>query len=136
MKQSNKYNRLALNANDHSFLNTKIEFTPDKFEYNQNMISYEVMEVLCDYLHKLRMDYVSRSAIKNEKIKNEEPRLKAIRKQVIDLQNMERKAQILLNWTGIKLKPGVEDPKGTKYIDRSPKSGLADGLPEEKNENN
>ena len=43
-------------------------------------IPYDVMESLCDYFTKLQRDYVSRANIKNEKIKNEEPRLKAIRK--------------------------------------------------------
>ena len=88
------------------------------------------MEVLCDIFHKWRMDYVSRAGIRNEKIKNEEPRLKAIRKQITDLRNTEHKAQIILNWLGIRRKPDIPEPKGTKYVNRSPKSGLANGLPE------
>ena len=128
MKQSFKYNRLPLNANDNSFLNTKIVFTPEVFEYDEEKIPYEVMEVVCDMLHKWRMDYVSRAGIKNEKIKNEEPRLKAIRKQIEDLKATERKAQILIQWLGIKRKPDIPEPKGTTYIERSPKSGLTDGI--------
>ena len=129
MKKSFKYNHIELNANDNSFLNTKIDFTPEVFDYDETKIPYEVMAVLCDIFHKWRMDYVSRAGIRNEKIKNEEPRLKAIKKQVLDLQNTERKAQVILNWLGIKRKPNIPEPKGTKYANRSLKSGLANGLP-------
>ena len=131
MKKSFKYNHLELNANDDSFLNTKIDFTPDVFDYDHDKIPLEVMTVLCDIFHKWRMDYVSRAGVRNERIRNEEPRLKAIRKQIIDLKNTEHKAQVILNWLGIKRKPDIPEPKGTRYVDRSPKSGLADGLPEE-----
>ena len=124
MKQKYKYNRLPLNANDNSFLNTKVEFKPEIFEYDHEKIPYDVMEVLCDYFHKLRMDYVSRAGVKNEKIKNEEPRLKAIRKQVEDLKRTEEKAQTLLKWLHIARREDVPEPKGVTYINRSPKSGL------------
>ena len=93
------------------------------------------MEVLCDMFHKWRMDYVSRAGVRNEKIKNEEPRKKAIKKQITDLQNTEHKAQVILNWLGIKRKPDIPEPKGTRYVDRSLKSGLANGLQKE-NDNN
>ena len=85
---------------------------------------------LCDYFCKLEKDYVSRSNVKNEKIKNEEPRKKAIKKQITDCQRFEEKAQAILRWLGIKRKDNVEEPKGTKWVERSPKSGWADGLPE------
>lgn len=135
MKKSFKYNHLELNANDDSFLNTKIDFVPEIFEYDTEKIPYDVMEVLCDIFHKWRMDYVSRAGIRNEKIKNEEPREKAIKKQITDLQNTEHKAQVILNWLGIKRKPDIPEPKGTRYVDRSLKSGLANGLQKE-NDNN
>lgn len=135
MKKSFKYNNLELNANDDSFLNTKIDFVPEIFEYNIEKIPYDVMEVLCDMFHKWRMDYVSRAGVRNEKIKNEEPRKKAIKKQITDLQNTEHKAQVILNWLGIKRKPDIPEPKGTRYVDRSLKSGLANGLQKE-NDNN
>ena len=135
MKKSFKYNNLELNANDKSFLNTKIDFVPEIFEYDTSKIPYDVMEVLCDIFHKWRMDYVSRAGVRNEKIKNEEPRKKAIKKQITDLQNTEHKAQVILNWLGIKRKPDIPEPNGTRYVDRSPKSGLANGLPKE-NDNN
>lgn len=89
------------------------------------------MQVICDVLHKWRMDYVSRAGIKNEKIKNSEAREKAVKKQIEDLKHIESKAQTLLNWLDIKLKPDITEPKGTTYITRSPKSGLADGLQED-----
>lgn len=130
MKQSFKWNALPLNQNDNSFLNTKIEFTPEVFEYDESMIPYDAMESLCDYFNKLEKDYVSRSNIKNEKIKNEIPRLRAIKKQIIDCQKFEAKAQALLRWLGIKRKPDIPEPKGTKWIERSPKSGWDNGLPE------
>lgn len=130
MKKSFKYNHIELNAHDDSFLNTKIDFVPDVFDYDHDKIPLEVMEVLCDVFHKWRMDYVSRAGIRNEKIKNEEPRLKAIRKQVEDLRATEHKAQVILNWLGISRKPGIPEPKGTKYAERSIKSGLANGLGE------
>lgn len=129
MKKSSKYSHLELNANDNSFLNTKIDFTPEVFDYDQNSIPYEVMTVLCDMFHKWRMDYVSRAGIKNERIKKEEPRQKAIRKQILDLQATEHKAQVILTWLGIRRKPDIQEPEGTKYVDRSPNSGLANGLP-------
>ena len=128
MKYSCKFNRLPLNANDNNFLNTKIDFTPEVFVYDEGKIPYEVMEVLCDYFHKLRMDYVSRAGVRNEKIKNEEPRNRAIKKQQEDLKNTEKKAQILLNWLHVARREDVPEPKGTKYIDRSPKSGLDTGV--------
>ena len=136
MKKSFKYNNLELNANDKSFLNTKIDFVPEIFEYDTSKIPYDVMEVLCDIFHKWRMDYVSRAGVRNEKIKNEEPRKKAIKKQITDLQNIEHKAQVILNWLGIKRKPDISEPKGTRYVDRSPKSGLANGLSKENNNGN
>lgn len=128
MKKSFKYNHIELNANDDSFLNTKIDFVPEVFDYDKDKIPLPVMEVICDMFHKWRMDYVSRAGIKNEKIKNEEPRNKAIKKQIIDLKNTERKAQIILRWLGIKRKPDIPEPKGTKYVDRTPKSGLDNGI--------
>ena len=130
MKQSFKWNALPLNSNDHSFLNTKITFCPEVLDYDEEKIPYDVIAVICDYFTKLQRDYVSRANIKNEKIKKEEPRLKAIRKQIIDCQKTESKAQILLRWFGIKRKPDIPEPKGTKWIERSEKSGWADGLPE------
>ena len=130
MKQSFKWNALPLNQNDDSFLNTQIIFTPEVLEYDEDRIPRDAMEALCDYFGKLQKDYVSRSNIKNEKIKNEEPRLKAIKKQIIDCQKFESKAQALLRWLGIRRKPDIPEPKGTKWIERSPKSGWADGLPE------
>lgn len=131
MKKSFKYNHIELNANDDSFLNTKINFTPEVFEYDESKIPYEVMEVICDIFHKWRMDYVSRAGVRNEKIKNEEPRLKAIRKQIEDLRKTERKAQVILKWLGIRRKDGIPEPKGTKYANRSIKSGLANGINED-----
>lgn len=131
MKQSFKWNALPLNANDDSFLNTKIEFCPEVFEYDSVEVPYDVMLVICDYFNKLEKDYVSRSNIKNEKIKNEEPRKKAIKKQIIDCQKIEAKAQTLLRWLHIKRKPNIPEPKGTKWIERSIKSGWANGLPDE-----
>ena len=128
MKKSFKYNHLELNAHDDSFLNTKIDFTPDVFEYDQDVIPTEVMEVFCDMFHKWRMDYVSRAAIRNEKIKNPDAREKAVRKQVNDLKNTEQKAQILLNWLNIKRKPDISEPKGTKYVERSDKSWLSNRI--------
>lgn len=133
MKQSFKWNALPLNQNDNSFLNTKIVFTPEVFEYDEELIPYDAMLSLCDYFNKLEKDYVSRANIKNEKIKNEEPRLKAIKKQIIDCQKTESKAQAILRWLGIKRKEDVPEPKGTKWIVRSEKSGWADGLPEVEN---
>ena len=130
MKQSFKWKALPLNANDNSFLNTKITFTPEVLEYDEN-VPYEVMEVICDYFNKLEKDYVSRSNIKNEKIKNEEPRLKAIKKQIIDCQRFEEKAQTIIRWLKIKRREGVEEPKGTKWVVRSERSGWANGLPED-----
>ena len=129
MKQSFKWNALPLNQNDNSFLNTKVNFTPECFDYDQEKIPYDAMMSICDYFNKLEKDYVSRSNIKNEKIKNEEPRLKAIKKQIVDCQRFEAKAQSILRWLDIKRKPDVEEPKGTKWIERSQKSGWADGLP-------
>lgn len=128
MKKSFKYNHLELNANDNSFCNTKIDFVPEVFDYDHDKIPYEVMVVLCDIFHKWRMDYVSRAGIRNEKIKNDIPRQKAIRKQILDLQNTEHKAQTILQWLGIKRRPDIPEPKGTKYVDRSQKSGLANGI--------
>ena len=130
MKQSFKWNALPLNAHDNSFLNTKVEFMPEHFEYDENLIPYDAMQSLCDYFNKLEKDYVSRSNIKNEKIKNEEPRLKAIKKQILDCQRFEAKAQAILKWLKIKRKEDVPEPKGTRWIERSQKSGWADGLPE------
>ena len=89
------------------------------------------MSSLCNYFNKLERDYVSRSNIKNEKIKNDIPREKAIKKQIIDLQRFEEQAQAILRWLGIKRKPDIPEPKGTTYVERSPKSGLADGVPKE-----
>ena len=131
MKQSFKWNALPLNVNDDSFLNTKIYFTPDVFEYDCEKIPYDAMLSICDYFNKLEKDYVSRSNIKNEKIKNEEPRLKAIKKQIEDCKKTEAKAQALLRWLNIKRKQNIEEPKGTKWIERSLKSGWSDGLPGE-----
>ena len=121
MKQSFKYNQIPLNANDDSFLNTKIEFTPEVFDYDTERIPYNVMVVLCDMFHKWRMDYVSRAGIRNEKIKNIEAREKAIRKQVVDMQNTERKAQVLLRWLGISRKDNISEPECTIYINRAMK---------------
>lgn len=134
MKQSFKWNALPLNKNDKSFLNTKVYFTPEILEYDEDYIPYDAMLSICDYLNKLEKDYVSRSNIKNEKIKNEEPRLKAIKKQILDCQRFEEKAQAILRWLNIRRKDGVEEPKGTKWIERSPKSGWANGLPEVSND--
>lgn len=131
MKQSFKWNALPLNANDDSFLNTKITFTPEVLEYDEDIIPYDAMESICDYFNKLEKDYVSRSNIKNEKIKNEEPRLKAIKKQVIDCQRTEKKAQAIIKWLKIKRKEDIPEPKGTKWVVRSEKSGWANGLPKE-----
>ena len=129
MKQSFKWNALPLNANDDSFLNTKIQFTPEVLEYDEEFIPYDAMESICDYFNKLEKDYVSRSNIKNEKIKNEIPRLKAINKQVIDCQRFEGKAQALLRWLKIKRREDIPEPNGTKWVVRSEKSGWANGLP-------
>ena len=131
MKQSFKWNALPLNAHDDSFCNTKVDFRPEHFDYDENKIPYDAMESLCDYLVRLEKDYVTRSNIKHENIKNEDKRLKAIRKQVIDCQKTENKAQAILRWLGIKRKSDVEEPKGTKWIERSPKSGWKDGMPKE-----
>lgn len=81
LKKSFKYNHIKLNANDNSFLNTKIEFKPEIFDYDTEKIPYHVMKVLCDMFHKWRMDYVSRAGVRNEKIKNPEARQKAAIKQ-------------------------------------------------------
>lgn len=134
MKQSFKWSRLPLNANDDSFLNTKINFTPEVLEYDSN-VPYDAMMAICDYFNKLEKDYVSRSNVRNEKIKNEIPRLKAVRKQIKDCQMTEEKAQALIRWLNIKRKPDVPEPKGTTYINRSEKSGWADGLPPKEEDN-
>ena len=97
MKRSFKWKALPLNVNDDSFLNTKIVFTPEVLEYDKN-IPYDAMESICDYFNKLKKDYVSRSNIKNENITNEVRREKAIKKQIIDCQKTEKKAQIIIKW--------------------------------------
>lgn len=130
MKRSFKWKALPLNVNDDSFLNTKIVFTPEVLEYDKN-IPYDAMESICDYFNKLEKDYVSRSNIKNENITNEVRREKAIKKQIIDCQKTEKKAQIIIKWLKIKRKEDIPEPKGTKWVVRSKKSGLADGLPKE-----
>ena len=68
MKQSFKWNALPLNLNDDSFLNTKVQFEPEHFDYDESKIPYDAMMSLCDYFNKLEKDYVSRSNIRNEKI--------------------------------------------------------------------
>lgn len=136
MKQSFKWNALPLNQNDNSFLNTKVQFTPECFEYDENKIPYDAMMSLCDYFNKLEKDYVSRSNIKNEKIRNEKPREKAIKKQIEDCQRFEAKAQAILKWLDIRRKENIPEPKGTKWVVRNEKSGWADGLPEVTNDKN
>jgi len=129
LKQSFKWNALPLNKYDENFLNTKVYFVPEMFEYDEKEIPYDAMSSLCNYFNKLERDYVSRSNIRNEKIKNDIPREKAIKKQITDLQRFEEQAQAILRWLGIKLKPDVPEPKGTIYVERSSKSGLAEGVP-------
>ena len=131
MKQSFKWNSLPLNKYDDSFLNTKLVFTPETLEYDDDLIPYDAMLAICDYFNKLVRDYVSRSNIKHEKIKNPVAREKAIHKQIVDCQKSESKAQAILQWLGIKRKPDIPEPKGTKYVERSQKSGWATGLPKE-----
>ena len=56
MKKSHKMNHIVIDPSDKHFLNHKDEFTVDDFEYD---IPEEYMEVVVDYLNRIRVEWVS-----------------------------------------------------------------------------
>lgn len=93
-----KANRIKLDPDDHSFLNTKTPYIPENFEHN---LSDDEIEVVLDYLNKIRMDYIS-LVYNGATAKKEEVRRKIEHKKTEKLAKLEHKAQIMLKFAGLK----------------------------------
>lgn len=92
---------IKLNPDDHCFLNQKKPLVKEQFEYE---IPDEYFEVVLDYLNKLRADYISWSNNELKKTKHPKRKEKFYANKNQKLRNFEHKAQIMMNFSGVKFR--------------------------------
>lgn len=108
MGKKNKQNwkRNLRLSQDKSFLNTARWFTPDDFEYN---FAQKYAELCCDYLNKLRIEYITlRNNGEPKSSYKPEVAEKINRKKEARLQRKLIKADLFLKFTGMKLKDSFD----------------------------
>ena len=100
-KKSHKMPHLVIDKNDKRLLNRKEDFTPDDFTYD---IPWSFANVVCDYLNRLRVEWVSYRYNGEPKSKYKpEVRAKIIHKKDEKLAAKEERAQTILRFARMRL---------------------------------
>lgn len=93
-------NHLVIDPDDHNFLNHKDEFTLDDF--NHENVEDKFMEVIIDYLNRIRIEWVS-YRYNGEPKKSYRPEVaeKINYKKEEKLKKKERRAWLMMEFAGI-----------------------------------
>lgn len=101
-KYQHKQNHVIINHDDHSFLNRKDPYDPSEFDTSIHPV---LLEVICDYLNKLRIEYIALSYNGEPKSKYKpEVREKILNKKNENLLKKDYKAWVILKYLNIKYK--------------------------------
>jgi len=103
MKKSHKMNHLVIDPTDHNFLNHKNDFEKEDFEYDSAIEKF--MEVIVDYLNRIRIEWVS-YRYNGEPKKSYKPEVaaKINYKKDEKLEKKERRAWLMMEFANIKPK--------------------------------
>ncbi len=93
---------IKIDTEDNEFLNTKHWFVPDDFVHD---LPQDFMEMMCDYLNRLRIEYIALKWNGQPK-KSYKPEVaeKINRNKDNTLKKKSKKAQIVLDYLGISLR--------------------------------
>lgn len=100
MKKSHKMNHIVIDLSDNRFLNHKDDFEPDDF--NHDNVPDKFMEVIVDYLNRIRVEWVS-LRYNGEPKKKYKPEVaaKINNKKDEKLAKKERRAWLMMEFAGI-----------------------------------